>query len=162
MWYLVGGKGRPAFTVFISPQAGKAFEVLFKRHSISRLIICLQYFILLLVGQSCPVVLSGRSSKSEARSLKRSRIIKNQCLSQSMGFLARLMVIRKIEPPLVCQNHRRVDLAVGDGPVCLEQLRFFLGSDPSKAVLLIEANRPNSIRPGTHQRRASELPAKLR
>ncbi len=28
MRYLVGGEGRPAFTVFISPQAEKAFEVM--------------------------------------------------------------------------------------------------------------------------------------
>jgi len=44
---LIGGQCRPAFTVFISPQAGKTFEVLIKRHSISRLLKCLLYFILL-------------------------------------------------------------------------------------------------------------------
>ena len=44
---LAGGECRPAFTVFISPQAGKAFEVLVKRHSISRFLKCLLKFILL-------------------------------------------------------------------------------------------------------------------
>ena len=33
---LISGQCRPAVTVFISPQAGKAFEVSGKRHSISR------------------------------------------------------------------------------------------------------------------------------
>jgi hypothetical protein len=42
---LAGGEGRPAFTVYIRPQAGKAFEVFGKRHSISRLLEGFLYFI---------------------------------------------------------------------------------------------------------------------
>jgi hypothetical protein len=41
---LIGGQFKPLFTVFVSPQAGKAFEVFGKRHSISRLLKCLQFF----------------------------------------------------------------------------------------------------------------------
>jgi len=61
---LIGNECRPAFAVFISPQAGKVFEVLVKSHSISRRLKCLLYFIFLLVGPACRVV--ARRAKPEA------------------------------------------------------------------------------------------------
>jgi hypothetical protein len=42
---LIGSQGGPLFTVFVRPQAGKAFEVLIKGHSISLLLKCVLYFL---------------------------------------------------------------------------------------------------------------------
>jgi len=60
---LMCGECRPAFTVFICSQAGKDFEVLGKRHSISRLLSCLLYFILLFVGPKLSAKADNQGSR---------------------------------------------------------------------------------------------------
>jgi hypothetical protein len=59
----MSGECRPAFTVFISPQVGKAFEVLGKRHSISRLLKCLLYSLFLLVRPKLKVKADNQGSR---------------------------------------------------------------------------------------------------
>src|SRR5512139_947248 len=55
------------------------------------------------------------------------------------------------QPPLIGQDHGRLDLPLGNGPVGPEQPIFLLWGYPAKPVLLIEANRPGGIGPGAEE-----------
>src|SRR5216684_1849107 len=57
-------------------------------------------------------------------------------------------------PPLrVCQNYGRVNLAFGNGPIPFKEPVFFLGANYSKAVPLIELDRPLRCGPRADQYR---------